>query len=53
MNGVLGRYSILKGYAGLGTTWAHEMNFMNHAPGAGLISMFNKEFNSKLVVQIV
>ena len=40
LNGVLGHDSALvKGYAGLGTNWANEMNFvMKHAPGAGLIA---------------
>ena len=34
----LGHDFALKGYAGSGTTWAKEMNFvMDHAPGAGLI----------------
>ena len=35
---VLGHNSALKGYTGLGTNWANEVNFiMNHAPGAGSI----------------
>ena len=36
---LLGHDSALLGYAGPGTTWANEMNFvMNHAPGAGSIA---------------
>ena len=39
MNFGLGRDSALLGYAGPGTTWAIEMNFvMNHAPDAGSIT---------------
>ena len=39
MIGVLGHDSALKGYTGLETTWANEMNFvMHHAPGAGTIA---------------
>ena len=39
MNGVVGHDSALEGYTRLGTTWAHEMNFvLSHAPGAGLIA---------------
>ena len=36
MKGVYGHDAILQGYAGPGTTWANEMNFvMNHVSGAG------------------
>ena len=39
MNGVLGHDYALKGYTGLGITYANEMiTGMNHAPGAGLIA---------------
>ena len=39
MNGVLGHSARLYGYAGPGTTWANEMNFiMNYAPVAGWIA---------------
>ena len=38
MSGVLGYDFALKGYTGLGTTWANGMSFvMNHAPSAGSI----------------
>ena len=38
--GVLGYDSAMEGYAGPGTTWANEMNFvMNHAPGARLFDL--------------
>ena len=37
MNDIVDHDSTLKGYAGPGTTWAIEMNFvMNHVTGAGL-----------------
>ena len=40
MKGVVSHDSALvKGYTGLGTTWADEVNnVMNHASGAGLIA---------------
>ena len=35
MSGILGHYSALEGYTGLGTAYVDETN---HAPGAGLIT---------------
>ena len=36
---VIGHDSALQGYAGLGISWANEMNFViNHAPGAGSLA---------------
>ena len=49
MNGILGYNSTLKGYTGLGTTRANEMNFiMNHAPGTGLIPRLVDQQSSML-----
>ena len=38
MDGVLDHDSALLDYTGPGTTWANEMNIINHAPGAGSIA---------------
>ena len=38
MNGDLGHDSALQRYTGPGTTWANEINFMDHAPGAESIA---------------